>query len=327
MEEGVRIRRLLAMLALAVSITGLTIPLPAGAVAYRPTLIVLKQEIAASVGINAPDITKTIPPQKYVPFTNYGRINPICYNYSYLVHVPNNAQGHCALGDLTAARKIVVFGDSTALQWIPALSQLGTDLHWRIIFLGKPECSAWAYKSVAGTLGCRRYMHQVVTFVNTLHPRFVLPMGEKVAWLGSRSTTILQLRAEIGATLNGLMPSHSKVLLMETIPQFNKGYTSWNPSICFNLYYNNMNVCERVIRHYAVSSTTSVALWRLSIARHLHVIPVIPLFCHNLSCALFVNTPGGSYLVYKDATHMDKYYSNYIAHALEDEMRPLLALR
>jgi hypothetical protein len=329
-EVSVRWRSLFGSLLVAGTLAVSTVPLSATAPAsasttlVRPDLATLEKYLAASVGINAPDLTRTIPPESVVTKTDYGRIPTVCFSPVASVGVPANAQGRCAFGDLTSARKILVFGDSVALQWIPALSQLGHDLHWRIVFLGKPWCSAWAYRSFAGTAGCRHYMREVVSFANRLHARYVMPMGAKELWRGSKNVSVRELRYEMAATVDALRPSLSRVLLMESIPQFNHGYTDWTPRICFQQYYNNMAVCENVIRHFAVTSTTSLAIWHFAIARRIHMIPTMPLFCSGIKCALFVTTPTGTYLVYRDATHMNRYYSNYIAGALETEMKPWL---
>jgi len=305
---------------LAISIA----PSLASADVSRPTLGQLQALLSKSVGVNAPNLLTTIPSALQLGATGYGRVPSACFDRSYAVGVPRNAQIRCAFGDLASPRRILVFGDNVALEWLPALSQLGTDLHWRIILLGKPQCSAWNYRSAAGTTACRTYMHAVVRFANQLHARYVLPMGDKVAWHGSKNASVKQLRYEIGATIDALRPSMSRVLLFEAIPQFNPGYTAWTPQVCFTKYYNNMSVCENVIHNFAVTSTTSLAIFHLAIARKLHIVPTMPLFCSSTKCALFVTTPGGTYLVYRDAAHMTRYYSNYIARALEGELAPLL---
>jgi hypothetical protein len=37
---------------------------------------------------------------------------------------------------------------------------------------------------------------------------------------------------------------------------------------------------------------------------------------------MFVTGPAGTYLVFHDAVHMTRYYSNYISRALAQLMRP-----
>jgi len=320
----VRIGRLIAAFALLGTLAATIGPPSASATVTRPTLSQLQNLISQSVGVNAPDLLTTIPAQSQVGYTDYGRVPSACFSRSFSVGVPANAQRRCAFGDQTSPRRILVFGDDVALEWLPALSQLGTDLHWRIIFLGKPECSAWNYRAAAGTVACRAYIHHVVEFANRLHARYVFPMGNKVAWHGNKDASVKQLRYEIGATIDAMRPSQSRVILFEAIPQFNPGYTDWTPNVCFTKYYNNMAVCENVIHNFAVTSTASLAIYHLAIVRKLHVVPAMPLFCSSTKCALFVTTPNGTYLVYRDAMHMSRYYSNFIARALEDELSPLL---
>lgn len=46
----------------------------------------------------------------------------------------------CALGDTSSATRIMLFGDSHAAQWLPALRIAATENHWRIEMLTKRAC-------------------------------------------------------------------------------------------------------------------------------------------------------------------------------------------
>ena len=122
-----RIRRLIVSLCAATTLVALTSPVTASAQVTRPTLAQLQQLLSQSVGANAPDLTTTIPAQAQVAATDYGRIPTRCFARSFTVGIPANAARVCAFGDLWSPRRILVFGDNDALEWLPALSQLGTD--------------------------------------------------------------------------------------------------------------------------------------------------------------------------------------------------------
>ncbi|CAL9505352.1 hypothetical protein SUDANB145_03506 [Streptomyces sp. enrichment culture] len=48
----------------------------------------------------------------------------------------------CFYGDRTASRTVVLFGDSHAAQWFPALDRLATARGWRLVSLTKASCKA-----------------------------------------------------------------------------------------------------------------------------------------------------------------------------------------
>ena len=48
----------------------------------------------------------------------------------------------CPLGDVHGKHTMVVYGDSHALMWLPALTAIATRAHWRLVMLAKPACPA-----------------------------------------------------------------------------------------------------------------------------------------------------------------------------------------
>ena len=48
----------------------------------------------------------------------------------------------CILGDTTAKRLMVVYGDSYALMWLPAFDNIARTAHLRLVILAKPACPA-----------------------------------------------------------------------------------------------------------------------------------------------------------------------------------------
>ena len=57
----------------------------------------------------------------------------------------------CVYGDKHGARTMVLFGDSHAAQWFPALERIAQEKKWRLISLTKSACpSVWATPSHPG---------------------------------------------------------------------------------------------------------------------------------------------------------------------------------
>ena len=251
-------------------------------------------------------------------------VTTICFSPDLSYPVPSGAATRCAFGDLRSRQTILLFGDDNAITWLPAFSALGTDLHWRIVFLGKAACSAWSLSANAGTAKCRKFVSEEVAFATRLRARIIIPMGSKVGWRGTKNATVKQLRSEITSTLGALSPSHSRIILFQTIPQFNKGYTNWTPQVCLTGSRALLGQCESVIYHFVTDNTVQLALKGVAGTLRVPLIPTQQFFCSATQCTLFVTSPGGTYLVYRDAAHMSRYYSNWIFVALEPYLRPYL---
>ena len=46
----------------------------------------------------------------------------------------------CVFGDITSSKSVVLFGDSHASQWFPALERIARDNHWKLISFTKSAC-------------------------------------------------------------------------------------------------------------------------------------------------------------------------------------------
>jgi hypothetical protein len=291
--------------------------IPASATDNRPGYKTLMAQILTSLNAkSAPDLVTTIPRLRLVGSSGEGRIPTVCFNADPSAGIPPNAATRCSFGWTKSAHTILLFGDDKALMWVPALSAAAYDLHWKLIFIGKQQCSAWAYRTYAGTAACRSFVRKEIAFANVLHARYVIPMGNKVLWRGSKNSSVLTLRGEINATLDALRPSRSRPMLFMPIPEFNAGYTAWSPSQCLIQYPTNLGPCETVIHNFAVTSTPSLALARVARDRHIPIVQSKQFFCADIRCALFVSGPTGNYLVYRDKGHMSRYYANYMSRAV-----------
>ena len=61
------------------------------------------------------------------------------------------ASGECSFGDADSAFTVVLFGDSHAAQWFPALEALATDNGWRLVSLTKSACPSFLFEPQNGS--------------------------------------------------------------------------------------------------------------------------------------------------------------------------------
>ena len=63
-------------------------------------------------------------------------------NASCQASASQSTESICILGDTTARRLMVVYGDSHALMWLPAFDNIARTAHLRLVILAKPACPA-----------------------------------------------------------------------------------------------------------------------------------------------------------------------------------------
>ncbi|MDX3319754.1 acyltransferase family protein [Streptomyces sp. ME03-5684b] len=83
----------------------------------------------------------------------------------------------CAYGDRTSSRAVVLFGDSRAVQWFPALRRLADARGWKLVSGTKSSCKAADVTVVTGRepyAACYTWRSQAVTAIKALRPALVV---------------------------------------------------------------------------------------------------------------------------------------------------------
>jgi peptidoglycan/LPS O-acetylase OafA/YrhL len=85
----------------------------------------------------------------------------------------------CTYADATASKSIVLFGDSHATQWFPALDAIAAARHWRLVVLTKSTCPPVEIPLVSPVLGrtyteCATWRADALARIRALHPLAVV---------------------------------------------------------------------------------------------------------------------------------------------------------
>ncbi|MFC6083605.1 acyltransferase family protein [Sphaerisporangium aureirubrum] len=83
----------------------------------------------------------------------------------------------CVYGDLRSRTSVVLFGDSHAAQWFPALEKLALQRHWRLVSLTKAWCKVAAVTTIRSSrpyTSCDRWRKKALTRIAELRPAMVV---------------------------------------------------------------------------------------------------------------------------------------------------------
>jgi peptidoglycan/LPS O-acetylase OafA/YrhL len=117
---------------------------------------------------------------------------PAVYGDGCHVNYGEDRSGKCIYGDPSADKTLVLFGDSHAAQWFPALEKIAKNDGYRLISLTKSACSSVdaprENKGAYNNAECERWRHNSVKRIQQLQPhavivssfqRFKVPEGVK----------------------------------------------------------------------------------------------------------------------------------------------------
>jgi peptidoglycan/LPS O-acetylase OafA/YrhL len=103
---------------------------------------------------------------------------PVVYGDGCHVNYGETKSGYCTYGDVQSATTVVLYGDSHAAQWFPALEKLARERHFKLISLTKSACPSvdvpradqGAFKNVH----CEKWRKNSIERIKSIHPAAVI---------------------------------------------------------------------------------------------------------------------------------------------------------
>jgi hypothetical protein len=109
------------------------------------------------------------------------RSKPVNNNDGCHIHIRQTVSPRCEYGDLSSKQTIVLYGDSHAAQWLPALDIIGKKRGIKIVSLTKSACpSAEVIKELSSQYDvddCQAFRDSSVDRINTIRPLAVILTG------------------------------------------------------------------------------------------------------------------------------------------------------
>ena len=209
----------------------------------------------------------------------------------------------CRYGDTNAKRVVVLFGDSHAAQWLPALAAAGATHHFAVVVLTKAGCAfptmtVYLSSSRRGYTECNTWRTHALARIADLHPAMVvvsstlygvaLPAtpdsdaGVDAAWAKGYVTTTDALRT-----------SAKKVVVIGDSP-----VEDADPGECLAAHKSDITACSYPTR-YALAAGHDDAQRAAAKKARLPYVDVTGWFCSDTVCPMVVDGM---------LTHFDKWH-------------------
>jgi peptidoglycan/LPS O-acetylase OafA/YrhL len=229
----------------------------------------------------------------------------------------------CAYGDLGSERTMVLFGDSHAVSWFPALERIALEDGWRLVVLTKSACSS--VDIVQYNTNLKRVYHECVSWREEAFARIADEQPDIVVVANSRGfravddagTTLTGAdratawRAGMARTLDRLETAAATVVVLADTP-----LSEVDPPECLSKHPDSMLACATP-HEAAVSSSWLEAERTAAAAGGATFIDPTAWVCPSDPCPPVL----GNFLVYRDPSHL----STAFAAALAPLLRAALA--
>ena len=212
----------------------------------------------------------------------------------------------CVYGNLTSKTTIVLFGDSHALSWFPAVESLAKLKKWRLYSLTMSSCwpadiPAWNSTTVKLMTNCTIWRNNTLTQIARIRPAIVLVSGTRgFATVGADNKVLVgdertrAWQAGMVRTIDRLKLAAKHVYLIDDTPASN-----FDPYICLSAHLKSILACSTPVA--AAVSTTWLSVEK-GVAESEKIPWIDPTLwvCSTNPCPPIL----GNTLIYVDGGHM-----------------------
>jgi peptidoglycan/LPS O-acetylase OafA/YrhL len=231
---------------------------------------------------------------------------------------PNLApESACTFGDRTAARTLVVMGDSHANSWIPAYDAFGKAGHWKVIEYAKAACPPGVYLNYVDPITnrlytqCNTWRTSVFNRIRQLKPEYVLLASElRTVDIDTSGTT---------ETVHTLEAAGSKVLFQEDTPNPEK---VGSVPDCLALHSKNIQACalDRTLPTTRLEGMIQRKVTKAAVtAAGARIIDPTSWYCTAKTCPPVID----GIVVYADNSHTTSTYTAWLAPVLGQALTKL----
>jgi peptidoglycan/LPS O-acetylase OafA/YrhL len=221
----------------------------------------------------------------------------------------------CSFGELSHPEStVVLFGDSHAAQWFPALKDIAELRRWKLVTIVKSACSPMNIK-VGAMESCEQWRKLAIAAIQEMHPDTVIMSSSSLYRQRDNSRLIDTSVWEKGShdTFLAIARHGIAVRLIRDTP-----HADYDVPLCLaQLAWNGHATCPPLTRAGAVDSDIYQAEVRSAANfKEVKIIDMSDAICGADSC----ETAQGDNIKYRDGDHLTSRYAESLANALQEQI-------
>ncbi|MBN1173411.1 MAG: hypothetical protein JXA67_14665, partial [Micromonosporaceae bacterium] len=228
-------------------------------------------------------------------------------------------QDKCVYGDPASNQVVVLFGDSHAGHWFPALDAVAKQRHWKLIPYSKSACSAASVLIRLKELKreyteCVAWRNTVVERLKALHPFMVImsSVGDGGVLIGGGKDIDRSWTDKWMETVARVKPFTSRVVLIADTP-----WPAVNVPDCVSSHPHDVSACSRPVSEAIAKPHRREMVNQAASRAGVSVIDPTAWFCWSKTCPVII----GNTLVYRDASHVSAVYAALLAPVLWERLK------
>lgn len=246
-----------------------------------------------------------------------------CHAKYFQVETPE-----CTFGVETSDVSVVLFGDSHAAQWFPALEQLSNQHGWRLTSWTKTGCASVHFDQTETKLGrpyteCTEWRAKTIERIKAEKPTLLIIANSNRHVPGNKNLSDEQRKQiwadAVGKTLSEFEDLPTRIIIIRDTP-----WPSFNAPTCLSrAAWQGKDPSQHCIfstSDFLPDPIYEAEHWQLSLRRKGHLVDMTKVICPDTICT--VDRDG--IVVYHDAHHLTASFSRHVADALFARLRTAL---
>jgi peptidoglycan/LPS O-acetylase OafA/YrhL len=228
----------------------------------------------------------------------------------------------CEFGNPDAPRTVVLYGDSHAAMWIPAMDEIGEAADWRVVQLTKPGCIVPDFPNYSNALGreyteCGEYREFALDQIEDIQPDMVIVTSARKGVILSENGEPVKDQAAIDAAwqdgldraLSEVRPHTGRLIVL--------GDIAYAPSPGLDCLTANPNDADECAVPYDEAVLDAHNRMEADVARanDAEYVDIIEWFCTGDTCPAVVD----GLTTRRDALHVNENYALWLAQALGEK--------
>ena len=267
---------------------------------------------------SVPSLASAPVPADLVPSLSAARDDlPIIYSDGCHLDPATVQPETCVFGDTSSETSIVLFGDSHAAQWFPALERLANERHLRLISLTKSACASadvpiWSDLYNRPYDECAQWRELALARIKAEHPALVVVSNARHYALiidGASASSVDHedvWSAGLTRTIDDIKATGSDVLVIGDTVRMDE-----DPPVCLSASLDDVRRCSAP-RKRAVATARLAADQQVATSTGASFIDPTPWQCFTDPCPPVI----GRFLVYRDTHHMTATFARALAERL-----------
>lgn len=215
----------------------------------------------------------------------------------------------CAYGDITSSKTVVLFGDSKAAHFFPALEQIALERSLRLVVLTRGKCS---FAEIPLGTKCDKWRQNSLQRIESIHPEGVVVSSSTAYFRSLGGIKSVQPLARIStSTIRRLKSASDHVVFMrnQSLTPYRSGRS---PADCVKQNMQRLQRCAWVPGERKGHEYDWIAAKRVGV----QIIDTESRFCRRAICPMVV----GNVITYRDGQHYTATFSRSMAPWLSQKL-------